>query len=122
MRWTVAAPVGTRRIQAILDGCRLVGITDRLVELPGDCTAELMATTLTGLSADPEVAGTATSTECARASSRRRLAANSSTPSSSSLRGSWPYFGTQSQQLAPLTLRMHAGSSCRARKARGQLV
>jgi methylenetetrahydrofolate dehydrogenase (NADP+)/methenyltetrahydrofolate cyclohydrolase len=44
-------------LHKILDGCRLVGIADRLVELPGDCTAEVMAATLTGLSADPEVAG-----------------------------------------------------------------
>jgi methylenetetrahydrofolate dehydrogenase (NADP+)/methenyltetrahydrofolate cyclohydrolase len=44
-------------LHKILDGCRLVGITDRLVELPADCSAEQMAATLTGLSADPVVAG-----------------------------------------------------------------
>jgi methylenetetrahydrofolate dehydrogenase (NADP+)/methenyltetrahydrofolate cyclohydrolase len=44
-------------LHKILDGCRLVGIADRLVELPADCSAEQMAATLSGLSADPEVAG-----------------------------------------------------------------
>jgi methylenetetrahydrofolate dehydrogenase (NADP+)/methenyltetrahydrofolate cyclohydrolase len=44
-------------LHKILDGCRLVGISDRLVELPADCSAEAMAATLSGLSTDPEVAG-----------------------------------------------------------------
>jgi methylenetetrahydrofolate dehydrogenase (NADP+)/methenyltetrahydrofolate cyclohydrolase len=44
-------------LHKILDGCRLVGVQDRLVELPDDCTAERMSAALLELSRDPEVAG-----------------------------------------------------------------
>ncbi len=44
-------------LHKILDGCRLVGVGDRLVELPDDCTAERMSAELHALSRDPHVAG-----------------------------------------------------------------
>jgi methylenetetrahydrofolate dehydrogenase (NADP+)/methenyltetrahydrofolate cyclohydrolase len=44
-------------LHKILDGCRLVGIEDRLVELPDECTAERLSAELTALSHDPHVAG-----------------------------------------------------------------
>jgi methylenetetrahydrofolate dehydrogenase (NADP+)/methenyltetrahydrofolate cyclohydrolase len=44
-------------LHKILDGCRLVGITDRLVELGDDCTAEALGHEILALGADPAVAG-----------------------------------------------------------------
>jgi methylenetetrahydrofolate dehydrogenase (NADP+)/methenyltetrahydrofolate cyclohydrolase len=44
-------------LHKILDGCRLVGIGDRLVELPDDCSAEDLGATITVLGRDPRVAG-----------------------------------------------------------------
>jgi len=44
-------------LHKILDGCRLVGVEDRLVELPDDCSAERMSAELAALSRDPHVAG-----------------------------------------------------------------
>jgi methylenetetrahydrofolate dehydrogenase (NADP+)/methenyltetrahydrofolate cyclohydrolase len=44
-------------LHKILDGCRLVGITDRLVELGDDCTAEALGREILALGADPAVAG-----------------------------------------------------------------
>jgi len=44
-------------LHKILDGCRLVGVGDRLVELADDCTAERMSAELQALSRDPQVAG-----------------------------------------------------------------
>ncbi len=44
-------------LHKILDGCRLVGIRDRLVELGDDCTAEALGREIQALGADPKVAG-----------------------------------------------------------------
>jgi methylenetetrahydrofolate dehydrogenase (NADP+) / methenyltetrahydrofolate cyclohydrolase len=44
-------------LHKILDGCRLVGIRDRLVELPDDCTAASLGEQLRALGDDPHVAG-----------------------------------------------------------------
>ena len=44
-------------LHKILDGCRLVGIEDRLVELEGDTTEADVAAALRTLDADPRVAG-----------------------------------------------------------------
>ena len=44
-------------LHKILDGCRLVGIKDRLVELGDDCTAEALGREIQALGADPHVAG-----------------------------------------------------------------
>jgi methylenetetrahydrofolate dehydrogenase (NADP+)/methenyltetrahydrofolate cyclohydrolase len=44
-------------LHKILDGCRLVGIEDRLVELPEDATERDIAGALRTLDADPRVAG-----------------------------------------------------------------
>jgi methylenetetrahydrofolate dehydrogenase (NADP+) / methenyltetrahydrofolate cyclohydrolase len=44
-------------LHKILDGCRRVGIGDRLVELGDDCTAAHLRDVILELNADPEVAG-----------------------------------------------------------------
>jgi methylenetetrahydrofolate dehydrogenase (NADP+)/methenyltetrahydrofolate cyclohydrolase len=44
-------------LHKILDGCRLVGIEDRLVELPADADQEAVSDALRGLQADNHVAG-----------------------------------------------------------------
>ena len=44
-------------LHKILAGCRLVGIGDRLVELPDDCTAATLGAELLDLCRDPKVAG-----------------------------------------------------------------
>lgn len=44
-------------LHKILDGCRLVGIQDRLVELGDDCTAEALGREILALGAEPTVAG-----------------------------------------------------------------
>ena len=44
-------------LHKILDGCRLVGIGDRLVELPAESTEEDVSRALRGLQADPAIAG-----------------------------------------------------------------
>jgi methylenetetrahydrofolate dehydrogenase (NADP+)/methenyltetrahydrofolate cyclohydrolase len=44
-------------LHKILDGCRLVGIQDRLVELPDDCSADDLGRAITGLGAERTVAG-----------------------------------------------------------------
>ena len=44
-------------LHKILDGCRLVGIEDRLVELPADATELEVGDALRALQADPQVAG-----------------------------------------------------------------
>jgi methylenetetrahydrofolate dehydrogenase (NADP+) / methenyltetrahydrofolate cyclohydrolase len=44
-------------LHKILDGCRRVGIGDRLVELGDDCTAEHLRDVILELNADPDVAG-----------------------------------------------------------------
>lgn len=44
-------------LHKILDGCRLVGIGDRLVELPADASETDVSRALTDLQADPRVAG-----------------------------------------------------------------
>ncbi len=44
-------------LHKILDGCRLVGIEDRLVELRADCTEADIGDALRTLQADPHVAG-----------------------------------------------------------------
>jgi methylenetetrahydrofolate dehydrogenase (NADP+)/methenyltetrahydrofolate cyclohydrolase len=44
-------------LHKILDGCRLVGIEDRLVELPADAGEADIGAALRGLQADPRVAG-----------------------------------------------------------------
>ncbi len=44
-------------LHKILDGCRLVGIQDRLVELPDDCGPDGLGRVITGLGAEPTVAG-----------------------------------------------------------------
>lgn len=44
-------------LHKILDGCRLVGIEDRLVELPADADEAAIADALRELQADPHVAG-----------------------------------------------------------------
>jgi len=44
-------------LHKILDGCRLVGIEDRLVELSGDCSADELGAAIRALSNDPRVAG-----------------------------------------------------------------
>ena len=44
-------------LHKILDGCRLVGIEDRLVELPADADEAAIGAALRGLQADPHVAG-----------------------------------------------------------------
>jgi methylenetetrahydrofolate dehydrogenase (NADP+)/methenyltetrahydrofolate cyclohydrolase len=44
-------------LHKILDGCRLVGIGDRLVELPADSTEADVSAALRTLQADPKVAG-----------------------------------------------------------------
>jgi methylenetetrahydrofolate dehydrogenase (NADP+) / methenyltetrahydrofolate cyclohydrolase len=44
-------------LHKILDGCRLVGIEDRLVELPHDATAEDVSEALRRLQGDPVIAG-----------------------------------------------------------------
>jgi methylenetetrahydrofolate dehydrogenase (NADP+)/methenyltetrahydrofolate cyclohydrolase len=44
-------------LHKILDGCRLVGIGDRLVELPADATEDDVSRSLVDLQADPTVAG-----------------------------------------------------------------
>ena len=44
-------------LHKILDGCRLVGIRDRLVELPDDCSAAALGDAIAALSRDPGVAG-----------------------------------------------------------------
>jgi methylenetetrahydrofolate dehydrogenase (NADP+)/methenyltetrahydrofolate cyclohydrolase len=44
-------------LHKILDGCRLVGIEDRLVELQGDCSEADIGDALRTLQADPHVAG-----------------------------------------------------------------
>ena len=44
-------------LHKILDGCRLVGIGDRLVELPADASEGDVSEALAGLQADPRVAG-----------------------------------------------------------------
>jgi methylenetetrahydrofolate dehydrogenase (NADP+)/methenyltetrahydrofolate cyclohydrolase len=44
-------------LHKILDGCRLVGIEDRLVELPADATESCISEAIAALCADPVVAG-----------------------------------------------------------------
>jgi len=44
-------------LHKILDGCRRVGIGDRLVELGDDCTSEHLRSVIVDLNADPDVAG-----------------------------------------------------------------
>jgi methylenetetrahydrofolate dehydrogenase (NADP+) / methenyltetrahydrofolate cyclohydrolase len=44
-------------LHKILDGCRRVGIGDRLVELGDDCTSEHLRSVIQDLNADPDVAG-----------------------------------------------------------------
>jgi methylenetetrahydrofolate dehydrogenase (NADP+)/methenyltetrahydrofolate cyclohydrolase len=44
-------------LHKILDGCRLVGIEDRLVELPAECTADELGAAIRALGDDPHVAG-----------------------------------------------------------------
>jgi methylenetetrahydrofolate dehydrogenase (NADP+)/methenyltetrahydrofolate cyclohydrolase len=44
-------------LHKILDGCRLVGVEDRLVELPADADEAAIGDALRRLQADPEVAG-----------------------------------------------------------------
>ncbi len=44
-------------LHKILDGCRTVGIVDRLVELPEQCGAEEVSAAVGALNADPHVAG-----------------------------------------------------------------
>jgi len=44
-------------LHKILDGCRLVGIGDRLVELPADATEDDVSSALRTLQADPKIAG-----------------------------------------------------------------
>jgi methylenetetrahydrofolate dehydrogenase (NADP+)/methenyltetrahydrofolate cyclohydrolase len=44
-------------LHKILDGCRLVGITGRLVELGDDCTAKSLGREILALGAEPAVAG-----------------------------------------------------------------
>ena len=44
-------------LHKILDGCRLVGIEDRLVELSAECSATELGSAIRELSADPRVAG-----------------------------------------------------------------
>lgn len=44
-------------LHKILDGCRLVGVQGRLVELPADATQDDVQAALRGLQADPHVAG-----------------------------------------------------------------
>jgi methylenetetrahydrofolate dehydrogenase (NADP+)/methenyltetrahydrofolate cyclohydrolase len=44
-------------LHKILDGCRLVGIEDRLIELPGECSADELAAAIHALGDDPHVAG-----------------------------------------------------------------
>jgi methylenetetrahydrofolate dehydrogenase (NADP+) / methenyltetrahydrofolate cyclohydrolase len=44
-------------LHKILDGCRLVGIEDRLVELPADATEDDVSSAIEKLCADPRVAG-----------------------------------------------------------------
>ncbi len=44
-------------LHKILDGCRLVGIQDRLVELPDDCSADDLGAAITALGAERTVAG-----------------------------------------------------------------
>ena len=44
-------------LHKILDGCRRVGIEDRLLELGDDCSAEHLRDVICGLNADPAVAG-----------------------------------------------------------------
>lgn len=44
-------------LHKILDGCRLVGIQDRLVELPDDCSADDLCAAITALGAERTVAG-----------------------------------------------------------------
>jgi methylenetetrahydrofolate dehydrogenase (NADP+)/methenyltetrahydrofolate cyclohydrolase len=44
-------------LHKILDGCRTVGIVDRLVELSGDASPAHVAAAISGLNADPAVAG-----------------------------------------------------------------
>ena len=44
-------------LHKILGGCRLVGIGDRLVELPDECSATTLGAELLALSRDPKVAG-----------------------------------------------------------------
>jgi methylenetetrahydrofolate dehydrogenase (NADP+)/methenyltetrahydrofolate cyclohydrolase len=44
-------------LHKILDGCRLVGIDDRLVELPDEATPDDIGAALRALQADPHVAG-----------------------------------------------------------------
>jgi len=44
-------------LHKILDGCRLVGIGDKLVELPADASEEDVSNALAALQADPRVAG-----------------------------------------------------------------
>ena len=44
-------------LHKILDGCRLVGIGDKLVELPADSTEEDVSRALEGLQSDPKIAG-----------------------------------------------------------------
>jgi methylenetetrahydrofolate dehydrogenase (NADP+)/methenyltetrahydrofolate cyclohydrolase len=44
-------------LHKILDGCRRVGIGDRLVELGDDCSPEHLRSVILGLNADPDVAG-----------------------------------------------------------------
>jgi methylenetetrahydrofolate dehydrogenase (NADP+)/methenyltetrahydrofolate cyclohydrolase len=44
-------------LHKILDGCRLVGIQDRLVELPDDCGADDLGAAITALGAERTVAG-----------------------------------------------------------------
>ena len=44
-------------LHKILDGCRTVGIVDRLVELPEDAGPARVAAAVAGLNADPTVAG-----------------------------------------------------------------
>ena len=44
-------------LHKILDGCRTVGIVDRLVELPEDAGPARVAAAVAGLNADPAVAG-----------------------------------------------------------------
>lgn len=44
-------------LHKILDGCRLVGVRDRLVELPADCAAATLGDALRTLGHDPHVAG-----------------------------------------------------------------
>ena len=44
-------------LHKILDGCRRVGIADRLVELGEDCSSEHLRQVILALNADPDVAG-----------------------------------------------------------------